>query len=106
MKIEEINPQIQSDIKTLIHKFEAQLSWTEHNNYNIYLNYVFQLLVGYSLERILAFSNFTIKNWNSIAENLANTLNNSKLSKESKLKKVNPSYEKQDPMAIKSEPQN
>ena len=87
MKI--INPQIYSDIKTLIYTFEATLSWTEHNNYNIYLNYVFQLLAGYSLEKILAFSNFTIKGWNSIAENLAKTLNDSELSKESKLGRKN-----------------
>ena len=105
-RIEIINPQTYCNIKTLISKFEVTLNWSEHNNYNIYLNYVFQLLAGYSLEKILAFSNFTIKGWNSIAENLAKTLNDSELSKESKIRKEKPGCDKPDPMAMKTEEQN
>ena len=58
-----------------IGKLENKMNWHEHNKYNIHINHIFQLIVGFSLEKVLHFSNFTIKTWDSINLDLSSTLN-------------------------------
>ena len=79
------------------------MSWNEHNEYNLYRNKIFQLIIGFSLEKVLHYSNFWAKKWESVILCISETLNKT-LIKSKQNEEINkPDFDKPDPLMVKIE---
>ena len=83
-------------------KLEKDMSWEKHNEFNVYINTVFQFLLGHCFEKVLAFSNFRIKRWDSTNVDISNCLNNTLIKLRQELK-YKPNFEKPDPLKVREE---
>ena len=90
-----------SHIKSYLEQLETKLDWDGHNDYNYHLNTIFQLIIGFSMEQILAYSNFQIKTWTSLNTDLISVLNDTNTIKELKNEKIIPFFSKPDPMEVR-----
>ena len=95
--------QPEHHIKNHLEQLVGKLDWESHNYYNFQINTIFQLIIGFSMEQVLAYSNFQIKTWTSLNVDLISVLNDTKTIKELKKEKIIPLFSKPDPIEVKKE---